>query len=39
MTPLHYAAMSERHDCVKIVVDAAEASGGSSFVEQIISEV
>ena len=39
MTPLHYAAMSERVDSVKVVVDAAEAQGGSTLVEEIVAEV
>jgi hypothetical protein len=39
MTPLHYAAMSERVDCVKVVVEAAEVGGGTALVERIIAEV
>ena len=39
MTPLHYAAMSERVDCVKVVIEAAEKDGGSALVEQIVAEV
>lgn len=39
MTPIHYAAMNERVDCVKVLVDAAESAGGGAFVSQIVSEV
>ena len=38
MTPIHYAAMNERVDCVKVLVESAEKDGGSTFVEHIISE-
>ena len=39
MTPIHYAAMNERVDCVKVLVEHAEETGGTAFAEHIISEL